>query len=609
MRKTISREILAILLSIGLSAILFLPALAMDKDVAENPLLRHEGLAKPAVSQEVVCDVGYVWNRITNSTIEKATGTNDWTVLLGDDSAELPSMVWLNPSIYSNNLYLYFGSLRIGRGNKLVHFSTDTSPGIEIASSNSDPTAISHFDSYFEISDQSPLVPDVDRFNVMVHERSYAWSETYRDDFIIYDYQIINMNETTLDSIFVSLHADCDVSGAGGGDGTQGFWRDDKVGYYRDDATKEYISYMYDSDNPTIAGDDTGGKFIPKESTGYIGSRLIYCPPVMGSSEPSVQSGHGWWDWNSDPGNDADWMLLMSDGRWLDDPPSPHDYRFLQKLGPFEIPANDSIRIVFGFGIGEGLTGMRANLAWADSLFKLDWVGPSAPATPNFTLVPGDRQVQINWDDFAEITPDPATGVLDFEGYRVWRRTGQSGDWTLLMECDLVDNIGHNTGIVRSYLDTDVSNGFQYSFVVTAFDKGEPENGIESFESGRSTAQLVQPGLEVGTRNAEESGIHVVPNPFVKSSPTGFGFTPDQSNPAEERILFVNLPEQGEAKVTVFSLTGDEIISLIKDPGLKAISWDLITKSRQKVVAGVYLYVVESPELSDDFIGKFMVVR
>jgi hypothetical protein len=366
---------------------------------------------------------------------------------------------------------------------------------------------------------------------------------------------------------------------------------------------------MYDADNPTIAGDDTGGKFIPKESTGYIGTRLLYCPPIVGSTTPSVQQGHGWWDWNSDPGTDADWMALMSDGLWLDPPPSPHDYRYLQKLGPFDIPGRDSIRLVFAFGIGEGLAGLRANLAWADSLFKLDWLGPSAPTSPDFSLVPGDRQVDITWDDISEITPDPATLVLDFEGYRVWRRTGTSGSWTLLMECDLVDDIGHNTGIVHSYLDTDVSNGFQYSYVVTAFDKGEPENGIESFESGRGGAQTVEPGLLVGTRNEAASGIHVVPNPFVKSSPTGFGFNPTNDNPSEERILFVNLPAAGEATVTVYSLTGDEIIKLLKTPGERALSWDLITKSRQKIVAGVYLYVVESPELGDDFIGKFMVVR
>ncbi len=56
-------------------------------------------------------------------------------------------------------------------------------------------------------------------------------------------------------------------------------------------------------------------------------------------------------------------------------------------------------------------------------------------------------------------------------------------------------------------------------------------------------------------------------------------------------------------------MTGDEIITLEKDFDLQAVSWDLITKSRQKIVAGVYLYVVESSELDEDFVGKFMVVR
>ncbi len=551
MRKTISRGILGGLTVLGLILAFGSPASAIDKEVAENPLMRYQGAGRPTVSQDVVCDVGFVHNRITNSTVEKATGTNDWTILFGDDSTELPSMIWLYPSAYSQNLYLYFGSFRIGRGDKLVHLSTDTSPGITTKSINSDPTAISHLDTYFSISDQSPLVQEPDRFNVEVHSRTYAWSETYRDDFIIYDFQVINLNSTSLDSIYMAVHADCDISGSGGGDGTQGFWRDDKPGYYRDDANNEYISYMYDDDNPTIAGDDTGGKFLPKESTGYIGSRLLYCPPVMGSTEETVQSGHGWWDWNSDPGADPDWMLLMSDGQWLDPPPSPHDFRFLQKFGPFEIDGGDSVRVVIAFGLGEGLDGLRANLAWADSLFKLDWVGPSAPSSPIFTLEPGDRQVDISWDDLAETAPDPATGAVDFEGYRVWRRTGTSGDWTLLMECDLVNQIGHNTGLVHSYSDQDVNNGFQYSYVVTAFDRGEPENGIESFESGRSSVQQVEPGLQVGTRNEAESGIHVVPNPFVKSSPTGFGFAPDQNNPSEERVLFVNLPEAGLATVTV----------------------------------------------------------
>jgi hypothetical protein len=607
MMKNKSRGIFGGLVMLILIAFVSTSSWAADKDVVENPLLRSVRSAKPAVADEVIVDVGMVQSRVTNNTVLPG-GTNEWTILLGDDTSVQPSMTWLYPSIYPNNLYLYFASLRVGKGQKLVHFSTDTSPGMETTSINTDANAISHLDTYFEISDNSPLVSPNDFIGIEAHAHSYAWSETYRDDFIIHDYWLLNISSATLDSIFVALHADCDISGAAGGSGTQGFWRDDLTNYYRDDVNKEFISYMYDADNSTIAGDDTGGKFLPKESTGYIGSRLLYCPPVMGSTEESVQSGHGWWDWNSDPGEDTDWMLLMTDGLWLDPPPSPHDFRFLQKLGPFEIPADDSIRIVLAFGIGEGLDGMRANLAWADSLFKLDWVGPSAPSSPVFEADPGDKIVELSWETNAETTPDPATGVIDFEGYRVWRKTGETGSWTLLMECDLINAIGFNTGLVHSYTDTDVNNGYQYFYAVTAYDRGEPENGIESFESGRGSAIAVEPGLHSLTADAAETQIHAVPNPFVKTSPTGFGFTPNINNPAQERIQFVNLPEE-PATVTVYSLTGDEIIVLEKPMTERRVSWDLITKSTQKVVAGVYLYVVESSGLNEDFIGKFMVVR
>jgi len=582
---------------------------AANKDVVENPLLRPIRSAKPALAEEVIVDVGSVHSRVTNNTVLPG-GTNEWTILFRDDTAVLPSMTWLFPAVYTNNVYLYYGSLRVGRGEQLVHFSTDTSPGMETTSINTDPTAVSHLDTYFEISDNSPLVSPTDYIGIEAHAHSYAWSETYRDDFIIHDYWFLNLNSTALEGIYIALHADCDVSGAGGGSGVQGFWRDDLTDYYKDDDTKEYISYMYDADNASIAGDDTGGKKLPKESTGYIGSRLLYCPPIMGASEEdeSIQSGHGWWDWNSDPGEDSDWMQFMSDGLWLAPPSSPHDFRFLQKFGPFEIPANDSIRLVLAFGIGEGLDGLRANLAWADSLFKLDWVGPSAPAAPVFTAEPGDRIVDLTWETNAETSPDPATGVIDFEGYRVWRKTGEGGSWTLLMECDLINDIGFNTGLVHSYSDADVNNGFQYYYVVTAYDRGEPENGIASFESGRGGAIAVEPGLTALTAGEARTGIHVVPNPFVKSSPAGFGFTPDITNPSEERIQFVNLPVE-PATVTVYSLTGDEIIVLEKPEIERRVSWDLITKSTQKIVAGVYLYVVESGGLDEDFIGKFMVVR
>lgn len=585
-------------------------ATAMDRQVAENPLQTPQGLGKVAAIESRICQVGNIANLISNSTSEFATGTNDFTIIIGDDSAEKPSMIWKTPAQYPDNHYLYFASLRLGYRGHQIQLAQDRASTITVRLPG-DPGAISQYDTDFSIDDQSLIIPSQYKVGVRVHQQTYAWSESYRDDFIIYDWWISNLNDSPLDSFYVGLHADCDISTAEGGTGTQAWSRDDQVNYYRDDASHEYISYMYDADNPTVPGNDTGGRRTPKESAGYIGSRLLYCPPMMGSSESTVQSGSGWWDWNSDPSPDdasAEWIALLSDGLFLPPPPSPHDYRFYQKFGPFSIAGNDSIRVMVAFGIGEGLQGMRTNLGWADSLFKHDWVGPSAPTAPQYTVESGDQQVTITWDDAAESAVDPATGQADFEGYRLYRKT-KTG-WSLLMESDKVDEIGFNTGLVHSYVDYDVQNYFQYSYAVTAFDTGDPLNNIESLESGIGQGLTVEPGKFETTANSDVTGIHVVPNPFVAQSAPNFGFTPDQNNPATERIVFVNLPEN--STVRIYTLTGDHVTTvsntLVGDRWTTTASWDLITDNKQTIVTGLYLYVVEAPD-HDDFIGKFAVVR
>ena len=602
---------LLILIALLIFSLAATPALAMNKQVAENPLL-YQGLAKVAVTDQIICNAGTVENLISNSTSEFATGTNDWTIIIGDDSAEQPSMIWKTPAIYADiNHYLYFASLRLGYNGHLIRLAQDRATNITVRRFGQDADALSLFDTEFFISDTSAFVPTQYRVGVGVRQKTYAWSEAYRDDFIIYDWWIYNFTDAPLEPFWAGLHADCDVSTAEGGTGTQAWSRDDLVGYVRDSLSGEYISYMYDGDNPTVPGNDTGGRLSPKESAGYIGSRLLYCPPAIGDTEPSVQKGHGWWDWNSDPSDDnaaAEWFDRLSDGLWLDPPPSPHDYRFYQKFGPFSIPAMDSIRVMVAFGIGEGLAGLRANLEWAKLLYDNNWVGPSSPNAPQYTVTPGDGEVTITWDAGAEASIDPLTGEQDFEGYRLWKKT-KTG-WSLLMECDLINDIGFNTGLVHSYVDYDVHNGFQYTYTVTSYDKGDLVNNIESLESGLGAGVAVQPGIYSETADANVTGIHVYPNPFVAQSAPDFGFTPDQNNPATERIVFVNL--EPNSTIRIYTMTGD-LITTIKNAESnsqweKVAAWDLITDNRQTIVSGLYIYVVEAPG-QDDFIGKFAVIR
>ncbi|MCP4582934.1 MAG: hypothetical protein GY839_15090, partial [candidate division Zixibacteria bacterium] len=80
--------------------------------------------------ENVICSVGTVHNLISNSTHERATGTNDWTILIGDDSGADPSMIWTTPEEYADyNHYLYFASLRIGYHGHQIMLAEDSSPG------------------------------------------------------------------------------------------------------------------------------------------------------------------------------------------------------------------------------------------------------------------------------------------------------------------------------------------------------------------------------------------------------------------------------------------------------------------------------------------------
>jgi hypothetical protein len=587
------------------------------KAASQSPMV-DPSLFKPARVDEVVCQVGMVANRLTNSTVEKYTGDNDYCVLTGDDSAELASMVWKTPAIYSQNSYLYFASFRLAWNGGLIGFTSDTSDSLMVKTTAAQG-AISAYDTYFSLTDESGLVPDdYEQPGVRMHLYTYAWSESYRDDFIIYDFWITNFSAAPLDNVYLGHHADCDVTTAEGGSGAGAFNRDDKVGFYRDDVNHEYISYMFDSDNSVIAGDDTGGNKIPKESSGYIGTRLLYCPPITGATDSTVQYGHHWWDWNSDPDQPEDWYNLITDTSWQRVPPSPHDYRYLQNVGPFQIAAGDSIRIVFGFGIGEGLEGLRNNLYWAAYLFDNDWVGPSAPPTPVTTVDPGDRQVLLTWDDAAETALDPVSGLADFEGYRLYKSL-EGLIWSLQGDFDVIDSIGLNTGVVHTYTDYDVINNTTYYYALTSYDRGDPQGGIESLESGKTPVYTAVPGQTIITPSEE---IHAVPNPFIPYYylRDSWYFETSSESAAEERISFINLP--GQCKLRIYSLTGDLVEEMENtDPSVKVLDWDLISKNQQKVVAGIYLFHVENIDDAEDYdaqgnktvddetIGKFVIIR
>jgi hypothetical protein len=263
---------------------------------------------------------------------------------------------------------------------------------------------------------------------VKVLTRAIASGVDPWDEFIIFEFGItydkdqcdIPGHSDYLDSLFLGLLFDCDVSGSDQTDphiddlvdfdgwvngewanwgypwdsitiSPDSFWQSpdgyfDQYTVYGDDPWEptlhgeieivpRNLSYMYDGDNPGDPGDDSGENGM---SEGYIGLRLLYAPPSPADSIwvdeygdtariPRVYA-HQWWNWESDPATDADMYHFMngthpaSSGlRYCPHPywvvASVDDYRFLQSVGPFRLYDGDTLWFVFVCGVGEKLSG------------------------------------------------------------------------------------------------------------------------------------------------------------------------------------------------------------------------------------------------------------
>ncbi|MBN2103608.1 hypothetical protein JW835_06155 [bacterium] len=177
--------------------------------------------------------------------------------------------------------------------------------------------------------------------------------------------------------------------------------------------------------------------------------------------------------------------------------------------GYFPMKTGQIQRFSMAFICGENLDDFDENTDWVATAYGENYKFSQAPKTPTVTAVAGDGYVKLMWDDAAEDTTDltnkdPVTG-WDFEGYRIYRSTDPSFSdmrsitdgkgiestspyfqWPMV-QFDIENDyegyakvplkgvhfwLGENLGLVHSYIDTTVTNGFTYYYAVVSYDHG-----------------------------------------------------------------------------------------------------------------------------------------
>ncbi len=137
-----------------------------------------------------------------------------------------------------------------------------------------------------DVTDNRPHIP----LGIKVVQRSLAWSYSYADDFILFDYQVENIGHNVLKDVYLGIYVDGDAwhTSRNSPEG----WNDDIVGFYPTHPAPEgcgfidTINVAWHADND---GDPENGVWNEKSIRGVVGARVVRTP----AEKPSYS--YNWW--------------------------------------------------------------------------------------------------------------------------------------------------------------------------------------------------------------------------------------------------------------------------------------------------------------------------
>lgn len=236
------------------------------------------------------------------------------------------------------------------------------------------------------------------------------------------------------------------------------------------------------------------------------------------------------------------------------------DGDFIYGTGYFPLAAGQTERISLAFFFGDNLQDIFRTKETVQLIYDNDYNFAKAPLLPTLRAFAGDQTVTLYWDTKSEESFDQLSQVVtgdpfDFEGYKIYRATFPSWDETGVVtnvfgsrvadvpiaQFDIVNSdsgffpsvdpgtgsvfyLGDNTGLVHTFTDTTVDNGFTYFYAVTAYDRGinTADQQLQPAETSKFAA--ITQGGEI------ELGSNVV---AVRPEAPAAGTIPAQARPLE----------------------------------------------------------------------------
>jgi hypothetical protein len=374
----------------------------------------------------------------------------------------------------------------------LIAFSDNTSTwhpinGWPIKDKNGNPVIKSDQDSYCVYSDTNNTKSIL---GLVVAQTGYTYGISFAKNIIFYKFQITSTMRD-LDSLYFSLYSDIDVGDASGGADE---YKDDMLGF---DKTRNFV-YFYDS---------KGFSKDWQTNPGYFGITFLKTPNINGKEAGITDMHYNLYD--DDLDIDTVQYGIMASKQSLYNSPLGKKYFHLGSnpnihyddpqtiastgldilanisSGPYKLNKGDTLTFYTAIVAGESLQDITNTVDQAKKILEFDFEVAKPPSTPVVSGYAGSGRATIYWDNRSESSFDKFTGLYDFEGYRLYRSMDKGVNWTKLADYDIPNKTGLNSGIEYAYIDSTITNGFEYWYSLTAYDRGD--SSLASLESSKGS--------------------------------------------------------------------------------------------------------------------------
>lgn len=370
---------------------------------------------------------------------------------------------------------------------------------------------------------------------------------------------------------------------------------------------------------------DTTDDFAQPSTTAYEGSDAGNNRDNSQYNNGKMTSEYGWMSKGHMIPRHADKVGLNGFPEQANSDGGGGGFSFANGYGPYTLKPGEKIRIVMAEG-ASGLTreanieigkAYKANPAapityngitktkneWVytgrDSLFKTfrraianfnsGYTISQPPLPPKiFNVNSGAGAIKMTWETYGA---DPA-----LKGFEIYRAIGRSDS--------TYHKVFSGDASARSFSDTSAALDVAHYYYIISVGDAAQNTGV-----GQTSGALVSNRYYTQTYDAAyrkllastalvASNIRIVPNPYHIG---GFLYPSEQ-----DKIVFKNIP--AFCTIKIYSELGELIRTLDHNDGTGSEQYDLTTSSKQVIVSGVYIAVIESPK-GERAIKKFIVIR